>query len=195
MQEKSARRSNETRTAETKQALMEAGKALFVAHGYAETGTPQIVKAAGVTRGALYHHFDGKAGLLRAIIAHELKTISEEIEARAIDAETPREAITTGTQAYFDAMNDEGRQRLILRDGPAILGPSDMAALDAEAGAGGLAAGLTALMGAAAPEPPIVAALADMISAGFDRAVQRGSGAEYRAAMELMMDALAPRET
>ncbi|MEM6593527.1 MAG: TetR/AcrR family transcriptional regulator [Pseudomonadota bacterium] len=190
MQEKSSGQRNEARAAATKLALMEAGKALFIAQGYAETGTPQIVKEAGVTRGALYHHFDGKAGLLRAIVAQEMHDISREVEARAIDAASPRAALLAGAEAYFDAMADAGRQRLILRDGPAILGPADMARLDAEAGAGGLADGLAALMGEDAPSRPVLEALADIVSAGFDRAAQRGSTSEYRQSMTLMFDAL-----
>jgi AcrR family transcriptional regulator len=60
MQAKRPRISNEERSQAMRRALLEAGRALFVAKSYTETSTPDIVAAAGVTRGALYHHFEDK---------------------------------------------------------------------------------------------------------------------------------------
>src|SRR4051794_40811998 len=63
-----SRRTQAERTAETRKALIAAGRQLFAARGYDEVGAEEIVRAAGLTRGALYHHFPGgKAGLLEAI--------------------------------------------------------------------------------------------------------------------------------
>ncbi len=191
MQEKTETRSNEERRKATRAALLSAAKSLFIEKGYAETGTPEIVKKAGVTRGALYHHFDGKEGLLRSVIEAEAVAISEEIRARAIAVGDPLAALQAGAAAYFEAMRDPGRQRLMLRDGPAILGPDEMARIDQQAGAGGLADGLTALMGDGAAAKVVVEAMSDMLSAGFDRAVQRGGTAQYQDALRLIFKSLA----
>ncbi len=193
MQEKSRGGRNAARSEATQSALMKAAKALFIKKGYAETGTPEIVREAGVTRGALYHHFDGKEGVLRAILVREAADISEEIRQTAAQATSARDALMAGARAYFEAMSDPGRQRLMLRDGPAILGPVAMAEIDRNAGIGGLADGLKLLMGATAPETGVLDALAEILSAGFDRAAQMGIPQENSlAALELIFDALAP---
>jgi len=192
MQEESSGGRNAARAEATQRALMDAARALFIEKGYADTGTPEIVKNANVTRGALYHHFDGKEGLLRAVLIREAKAISEEIRQSSTDTHAPHEALMTGARAYFVAMADPGRQRLMLRDGPAILGPKEMAVIDRQAGIGGLADGLAAVMGEAAPSPATLDALSEILSAGFDRAAQLDAGQDDAlAAFELLFLALA----
>ena len=93
---------------------MNAARRLFVENGYAETATPDIVAEAGVTRGALYHHFEDKKALFRAVIEREATDVADEIERRAKRQTTPRDALLEGAAAYFDAMEVEGRTRLLL---------------------------------------------------------------------------------
>jgi AcrR family transcriptional regulator len=168
MQENSSHRSNRERTRETRAALLSAARALFIKKGYADTGTPEIVKAANVTRGALYHHFRDKEDLFRTVIEQEAAAVSAEIERSAGATATPLDALTSGSNAYFDAMAAQGRVRLLLLDGPAVLGPDEMSRIDRQTGGGSLLDGLAALIGRA-PDPEMEA-LADMLSASFDRA-------------------------
>ena len=74
--------------ADTRQALVDAARALFTAQGYAATGTEEIVAAARVTRGALYHHFHDKTDLFRAV----MEQIAREVAEHLIDAELSRPA-------------------------------------------------------------------------------------------------------
>ncbi|MGO4780189.1 TetR/AcrR family transcriptional regulator, partial [Lysobacter sp. 2RAB21] len=74
-------RSNRERTEATRHALLEAARGLFVSKGYSDTSTPEVAVAAGITRGALYHHFIDKRDLFRQVLQREAKSVREEIVA------------------------------------------------------------------------------------------------------------------
>lgn len=187
MQEKSAKpakspRPNSVRSEEMKARLIAAARDLFVEKGFAETGTPEIVKRAEVTRGALYHHFADKAALFDAVVLAEAEALGAEITQGAQD-------LATGSAAFFSAMSVPGRARLLLVDGPAVLGHRRMDEIDAGGGRRSLADGLNAaLPDVGAPER---AALAVVLSAAFDRAalaIAEGANEEdYLAAMLRVM--------
>ncbi|CEJ14844.1 Transposon Tn10 TetC protein [bacterium YEK0313] len=189
--QQSKHRSNRERTETTRQALLAAARALFVAKGYAETSTPEIVAAAGITRGALYHHFEDKKALFRALLETEARKVAEEIEAAAPVDLAPVAALEAGSQAYLEAMAVPGRTRLLLVEGPAVLGLKDMAALDAAHGARTLREGLEAALPRADRGALPLAELAQILSAAFDRAalaVETGEDvAAYRAAITALI--------
>lgn len=170
MQDKGARRTNAERREATRNALLNAARALFVEKGYAETGTPEIVATAQVTRGALYHHFADKADLFRAVVEQEFAAVADEIERGSEATETPKAALIAGAKAYMAAMQVPGRVRLMLLDGPAVLGQAEIERIDQGNAAGSLRAGLEAAMQAGTMRRLPLEALTAQLSALFDRA-------------------------
>jgi AcrR family transcriptional regulator len=170
MQEKSSRRSNQDRTEATRAQLIKAACRLFTEKGYAGTGTPEIAEAANVTRGALYHHFEDKEALLRAVVEREAALVAAQVEREAADASSPIEALLSGARAYLSAMRDDGRTRLMLLDGPAALGRSEVDRIDALHGARTLREGLEHAMNSGALKSLPLDALTTILSAAFDRA-------------------------
>lgn len=160
-------RSNRERTDATRAALLRAARALFVQRGYADTPTPELCAAAGITRGALYHHFVDKRDLFRAVVAEEARVVRERIDAAAPGHLDPARALLAGSAAYLDAMSEHGRTRLLLVEGPAVLGLDEIRDIDDANAAQALAEGLAAA-GLARSVP--VAVLASLLSATFDRA-------------------------
>ncbi|MBM7067910.1 TetR/AcrR family transcriptional regulator [Actibacterium sp. 188UL27-1] len=177
MQEKAPPKPNAQRSAETRQALMEAARRLFLDQGVAETGTPQIVKAAKVTRGALYHHFSDKTDLFRAIISSEAEDVANQIQRQTRDSTAPIDALINGAATYFDAMAIPGRARLLLIDGPAILGADEMRDVDRQTGGEELRLGLQAMVDAGLMDAP-VDAVAELLSAMFDKAALAIAGGQ-----------------
>jgi len=186
---------NRERTETTRLALLEAARALFVDKGYSATSTPEIVLAAGITRGAMYHHFADKRDLFRQVLAREAMAVAADIEAATPERLGPREALLEGSEAYLKAMTVPGRTRLLLIDGPAVLGMAEAMAIDDANAAHSLREGLKrAGMGRGEVS---VDALSQLLSAAFDRAaleIEGGADAkEVRAAMRWLVEqALGP---
>ena len=189
MQMKKERRSNADRSLAMRDALIRAGRALFIGKGYADTSTPEIVAAANVTRGALYHHFEDKAALFRAVIVAESERLAMAINAATEGCTSAADALDTGTDAYLDAMTQSGRTRLLLVDGPAVLGHDAMDVIDRETSGGTIVVGLSAALGR---EPDArMEAMGRLLSAAFERAALDISvGADsliYRAELKRML--------
>lgn len=187
-------RSNKDRTAATRAALLDAARSLFVEQGYADTGTPEIVRRASVTRGALYHHFADKADLLRAVIDREAHAVAAAIDDDTSDIDHPLDALMRGCDAYFAAMRVAGRARLLLLEGPAVLGAAEMDRIDRLTGAAMLLDGLRQAAQAGALVETPLAPLAEVLSAAFDRAalaIAQGADAQpYRAALRALLAGL-----
>lgn len=171
MQEKNQVLTNEARTRATRAALIAAARKLFSEKGYAETSTPEIVKAAGVTRGALYHHFEDKVALFRAVVTEEYIAVAREIKTSAASQSgTAIDALKYGARGYLEAMRDKGRVKIMLLDGPAVLGLLELNKIDRETSADTLSEGLNAAIEAGQIKQLPVEALTVQLSALFDRA-------------------------
>lgn len=192
MQEKSTRRSNTARSKETRTALIKAARKLFIEIGYAETGTPQIVDAAQVTRGALYHHFADKRDLFRAVAIEEAQAVADRIDLEAISPLNQFDALMAGCEAYFSAMAAKGRTRLLLIDGPSVLGSQEMEQINAQTAGEKLHQGLIFALEAKKLPGSMLDPLTQMLSACFDEAAlaiaQGKSAKDYQAAIRFLLE-------
>ncbi len=191
------KRPNRERANATQAALLEAARRLFVDHGFAETGTPEIVAAAGVTRGALYHHFAGKQALFRSVVERESMQVASEIEKRSADG-SALEMLMQGGRVFLAAMSAHGRTRLLLLDGPAVLGHSAMDAIDAAGAGRTLREGLAQAIEHGEIIPLPLDAAAALLGAAFDRAalfIENGGNAEEaERVVEALIDGLRPKK-
>ncbi|MDQ6835558.1 MAG: TetR/AcrR family transcriptional regulator, partial [Actinomycetota bacterium] len=114
------RRSQPARSASTRAALINAARPLFAARGFTGVGTEAIVRAAGMTRGALYHQFADKTDLFAAVyeaIESDIATrIGEQITAAG--ASDPLEIMTLGAHTWLEACVEPEVQQIVLLDGP-----------------------------------------------------------------------------
>ena len=118
------RKAQAARSAATRDALISAARGLFADRGYAEVGTEQIVRAAGVTRGALYHHFPDKLALFAAVFeALETDVAGRIAEAAGQEPDPdPIAIMRAGVAAWLDACAEPEVHRIMLTDAPAVLG-------------------------------------------------------------------------
>lgn len=189
MQEFKPSRSNRERTETTRQALLDAARALFVSKGYGDTSTPDICASTATTRGALYHHFADKRDLFRQVLLRESEAVTADIVAATPADLLPRGALFAGSDAYLSAMAVAGRTRLLLIDGPAVLGMAEIIAMDEANAADTLREGLQAAIPAATAVS--ITALSSLLSAAFDRAALEIDGGadpgDVRAAMHWLL--------
>ncbi|MGB7183952.1 MAG: TetR/AcrR family transcriptional regulator [Burkholderiaceae bacterium] len=189
------RRTNEARSAHTRQALIDAARQLFIDNGFAATSTPEIVTMAQVTRGALYHHFADKTDLFKSVVHAEAQAVAQEINRNAAQPESALGALLDGANGYFIAMAKPGRARLLLIEGPAVLGPDTMSQLNSDTSTATLADGLAqAMRDAHDINATPIKELAEVLGSGFDRAALAVAGGEsvepYQQAFRLLFERL-----
>jgi AcrR family transcriptional regulator len=101
---------------------VESARRLFAARGFAATSLEDILQAVGMTRGALYHHFEGKAALFREVYEAQEHLLMQKVAAAAERERQPWAAVRAGCEAFLDACVDHGTQQIILIDAPGVLG-------------------------------------------------------------------------
>ncbi|MGW4631460.1 TetR/AcrR family transcriptional regulator [Nocardia sp. NPDC004415] len=132
------RRSQEDRSRTTRAALERAGRDLFAERGFAGTSAEQLVAAAGVTRGALHHHYGDKRGLFLAVLEELEGEITAEVR-RAVDAADPADVLagmTTGLACFLEICARPDVLRIALTDAPTVLGWQAWRELEARHGLG-----------------------------------------------------------
>lgn len=182
----------------TRSALSAAARQLFTERGYAATSTTEIVERAGVTRGALYHHFAAKDELFRAVFEQLEGEVTRRVAEEALTSADPLEQLRRGTRAYLDACIDPAVQRVVLLDGPSVLGWETWQEIEQRYGYGLVVAGVEAAIGAglisAQPVEPLAHVLfgalteAGMVVARADE--PRRARVNMEAAMDRLLEGL-----
>ena len=106
----------------TRAKLISAARAAFALRGYAASSMDDLTADAGLTRGALYHHFKDKQGLLQAVIEQIDAEMLARMRADRTPEQTPWEAFLNEGVAYIEMALEPEVQRIMLLDGPAVLG-------------------------------------------------------------------------
>ncbi len=106
----------------TTDALIAAARMAFAAQGFAATSMDALAAEAGVTRGALHHHFGNKAGLLKAVLRRLDTELSVEVDAAYAGHPDPWRGFQAGFHAYLDAALRPDRRRILFQDAPGVLG-------------------------------------------------------------------------
>jgi AcrR family transcriptional regulator len=166
------------RAAATRAELMRAARELFAERGYAEVGTEEIVRTARVTRGALYHHFEDKRDLFRAVFDETEREMMESIAKQTEGIADPWELIVTGTRAFLDACTDPALMRIALLDAPAVLGWAEWREIDAKYGLGLVSGALQHGMDAGVLRRAEVRPLAHLLLGALTEAAMMISGAK-----------------
>jgi AcrR family transcriptional regulator len=154
----------------TRAELTRAARELFAERGYAGVGTEEIVARAGVTRGALYHHFEDKKDLFRAVHEELEQGLVAEIGERIGDIENPWESLLAGVRAFLDRCTQPAVIRIALLDAPAVLGWEEWREIDARYGLGLVSAGLQNAMDRGVFAPREVRPLAHLLMGAMTEA-------------------------
>jgi len=190
------------RSEATRAALIATAYELFADRGYAGVGTEEIVRATGVTRGALYHHFSGKRELFQAVYEEVERQLVEQIATSAIaTAGDPLQALHAGAEAFLDASEDPAVQRIALVDAPSVLGWEQWRAIGLQYGFGLVQGTVQAAMDAGLidrqPVRPLAHLLLGAIDEGAMLVARADDGGETRrqvgASIARFLEALRPR--
>jgi len=195
------KRTQASRSARTRAALLAAARPLFAERGYAAVGTDEIARAAGVTRGALYHQFDGKPELFAAVFEQVEAELVAEIDVAFADAfaADPMAAVRAGIDAWLEASLAPEAQRIVLIDAPAVLGWERWREIGRRYGVG-LGEGAVAALGEVGAYPPQpVTPLAHLLVGALEEGALYAARAEdprtaleeTRAALRRLLEGLA----
>jgi AcrR family transcriptional regulator len=182
----------------TRGQLIEVATRLFTEHGYEGTSIEAVLAAAGVSRGALYHHFAGKEALFEAVVAAVSDRVTAELAEAIRDCLDPVDAMRTAALAWIGLAGDPVVQRIVLVDAPSVLGWDRWRAMDDGRTLGALRIMLQAVSDSGRLPAELVGPFAHMILAALDEitlvtaraADSNAAVAEARTAVEALLDRL-----
>lgn len=152
----------------TRDQLIEVATRLFAEQGYEGTSIEAVLTAAGVSRGALYHHFSGKDALFEAVVESVENRVMEELSEMIRDATDPVATLNAAALAWIDLVGDPVIQRIILIDAPSVLGWERWRDLDAQYAFGATRTLLQAISDEGRLPPELVDAFTHMILSAID---------------------------
>jgi AcrR family transcriptional regulator len=120
------------RREKTRGAILEAAEKAFSTEGFAATRMEDIAAAAGVAKGAVYHHFPSKETLFEAVFEQTSRALLRRVVGVSLGAGDVLDGMVAGSREYFAACAEPALGRIILRDGPAVLGWERWRQIDAE---------------------------------------------------------------
>lgn len=129
-QSREDRRTQAERSETTTDELVTAARRLFAEKGFAATSIEEIVRDAGVTRGALYHHFKRKEDVFEAVLCREQQMLSKRLRDAALKQGTAFAQLVAGCNEFLEACLDHDIQQICMIDGPAVLGPQRLLEVD-----------------------------------------------------------------
>jgi AcrR family transcriptional regulator len=188
-------------SAATRAKLVKAARRLFAKQGYAQVGTEEVVRRAGVTRGALYHQFADKRDLFRAVFEQVEEELCQSVAGHAVAQADPLEGLKEGCRYWLELCLKPEVQRIVLIDAPAVLGWDEWRAIGSRWGLGLIEAALAGAMEAGAIERQPVSPLAHVVMGALDEAALYVAEAEDDAmarvemaqVLERLIDTLRPR--
>ncbi|BCL39975.1 TetR/AcrR family transcriptional regulator [Nostoc sp. MS1] len=117
-------------TRRTRRAILEQARHLFATKGYAATGTEEIISELGITRGALYHQFNDKLGVFKAVIVEAYSEITDYIQTKIRPLDDNWQQLIIGCQAFLEIAQQEELRRLVFIEAPAVLAADDLVEID-----------------------------------------------------------------
>jgi AcrR family transcriptional regulator len=182
----------------TRGQLIEVATRLFAEHGYEGTSIEAVLSAAGVSRGALYHHFAGKEALFEAVVSAVSEQVTVKLTETVQGCADPLDAMRTAALAWIDLAADPVIQRVVLVDAPSVLGWDRWRAMDDGRTLGTMRVMLQAISDSGRLPAELVAPFSHMILAALDEIVlviarapdSKAAVGEGRMAVQALLDRL-----
>jgi len=133
-------------TLATKRKLEQIARELFAERGFAGVSSEELVAKADVTRGALYHHYDGKEGVFEAVVDTVMQEMHAKLVTEMAALSDPLQALERGIGVFLEVCSEPSVQRILLVDAPAVLGWPKWREMDARYGLGLIKQALSAAM-------------------------------------------------
>jgi AcrR family transcriptional regulator len=147
--------------------LIDVATELFATNGYEATAIPALLQVAGVSRGALYHHFESKEALFEAVLKAVEARVMARVTRSARAANDPLDALRRGSAAYLAMCREPAVRQISLLDAPSVIGWQRWREIDEQHAFGLVKASIAAIAAAGRVKPELVDVVAHMVLAAL----------------------------